>query len=735
MKSLLATRTGASRRRSPERSFARSDRFFLAAALLTMGSAVTALAGTSVAFAEPPVATLHSASPVAGTAVQLDTPPTSPPNAPPPNSASPSVDIVSPAAGAFIGSATIVVSGSRSADVGVRLRSTNGVLCELPPDGTTEWRCSGLALPSGESVKLRAEAIVDNEVVASYDHSVAVLRPPTITGGATNGEVSNGIIRGTGFPGATVTATLNTGEGCSFGVDTGGSWSCLLPAGIASGQYTVTATQSANFGGSVTSDSSSSSLRIDSIPPTAPTLRSDTRTPIAGAAIRLSGSGEAGTTITVSFGASTLCTAPVNGESWSCTVILGAGNFELRAVAEDAAGNRSTGSAILPLTVAAANVPPPAPAPTSSPTNPATSTPTPAASQPTEPPVIDPSVAPLTPSDAGAGAGRSPAAGWSDTTNFARVIADASADPLLWPRSIGIALAGLLLLAIPVRLLANALGPDRNKRIRRAFAGMAGRNRSSTEFEVSPTLSLRPWVVGSGVVVLAGVLAILARPIQSEPAYLRLVVAIILALAALNTTVVAVGMLLARVRWNTRVRPVISPSLLFVVAGASLLSRLLELSPPLLFGVVSGVGVAMASTERATRIVDSGALASARVTTLLIVGAGAWTVLPLLPTTGELMTALLADFVGTLALAGLGSATLLSLPLGTLDGRVILARSPLAWAGLAVLSGTLLAAALAPSLPLENGVVMVTTTALAAVFAVVCLTVWAWARRARPQLR
>lgn len=730
MESLLATRTGTRRRRLLGRGLARSRGFLFAAVLLATGFGVTSLGAPTAAFAESPEAfpDSPSSSPVAPPSPETSEPP--PVGTPGPTPISPTVEITSPAEGAFSGSATVDVSGTRSTGVGIRLSSADGVLCELPAAESTEWGCSGLALSSGESVTLRAEAILDEAIVASYDRAIAVLRPPVITGGATNSESSNGIISGTGYPGATVTATLNNGKSCSFGVGTGGSWSCLIADGLTSGDYTVTATQSATFGSQVTSDASSVALRIDVVPPAAPTLMSDTPAPIAGTSLRLFGSGEAGTTITVTSGGSTLCTVPVAGEAWSCTVILGAGTFTLRAVAQDAAGNRSSGSANLPLIVTAAVVPPP-PAPSDT----ATSTPTQVAAQPTEAVVADPSTAPPTPSEAGTGAGRTPAAGWSDTTNFARVITDAGADPLLWPRSIGIAFAGLLLLAIPVRLLANALGPDRSRRIRRAFAGVAGRNRTATEFEVSPTLSVRPWMIGGGVVILGGVFAILARPIESQPAYLRLVLAIILALAVLNAIVVAVGILAARLRWNVRVRPVITPSLLFMVAGASLLSRLLELSPPLLFGVVAGVGVAIASTEKATRIVDSGALASARVTTLLIVGAGAWSALPLVPATNGFTSALLADIIGTLALAGLGSATLLLLPLGTLDGRVILTRSPLAWVGLTVVSGTLLAAALTPSLPLGNGVVTTTTAVLAATFAVVCLTVWAWARRTSPRLR
>ena len=78
------------------------------------------------------------------------------------------------------------------------MRSTSGgdPLCIREPDGTTEWTCTDVSLPSGPSVLL--DAVVTGDPALSAEITVAVLAAPTVTGGPGGQGTSDGRVRGTG---------------------------------------------------------------------------------------------------------------------------------------------------------------------------------------------------------------------------------------------------------------------------------------------------------------------------------------------------------------------------------------------------------------------------------------------------------------------------------------------------------------------------------------------------------
>jgi hypothetical protein len=148
---------------------------------------------------------------------------------------------------------------------------------------------------------------------------------------------------GTGEAGSTV-VVRNQGGGfvCQATVQPGGSWTCTPGAPLQQGTqpYTATATDPA---GNTATDSVT--LTIDSVAPAAPQIvqpaegsTTENQTPV------ISGTGEAGSTVTVTEGGTQLCTASVGtGGNWSCTPTtpLGNGPHQVSATQTDAAGNQS----------------------------------------------------------------------------------------------------------------------------------------------------------------------------------------------------------------------------------------------------------------------------------------------------------------------------------------------------------------------------------------------------------
>ncbi|WP_186804175.1 Ig-like domain-containing protein, partial [Salmonella enterica] len=193
---------------------------------------------------------------------------------------------------------------------------------------------------------------------------------PGITGNLVSGQLTNDAtptLNGRGEAGATINVYLD-GNPASIGtttVNSDGTWSFTPQTPLANGSHTFTLSATDPAGNS-SSVSSGFVLTIDATPPAAPVIASvaDNTAPVTGIVPNggstnetrptLSGTGEAGATISIYNGSALVGTAQVQANgSWSFTpsTSLGAGVWNLTATATDAAGNTSAASEIRSFTL------------------------------------------------------------------------------------------------------------------------------------------------------------------------------------------------------------------------------------------------------------------------------------------------------------------------------------------------------------------------------------------------
>ncbi|AYT05178.1 BapA/Bap/LapF family large adhesin [Salmonella enterica] len=193
---------------------------------------------------------------------------------------------------------------------------------------------------------------------------------PGITGNLVSGQLTNDAtptLNGRGEAGATINVYLD-GNPASIGtttVNSDGTWSFTPQTPLANDSHTFTLSATDPAGNS-SAVSSGFVLTIDTTPPAAPVIASvaDNTAPVTGIVPNggstnetrptLSGTGEAGTTISIYNGSALVGTAQVQANgSWSFTpsTSLGAGVWNLTATATDAAGNTSAASEIRSFTI------------------------------------------------------------------------------------------------------------------------------------------------------------------------------------------------------------------------------------------------------------------------------------------------------------------------------------------------------------------------------------------------
>lgn len=612
--------------------------------------------------------------------------------------------------------------------------------CTATVDASGRFSCDLRALPDGPNVTVRAESAATGQSATTH---VAVLSPPVILsdGGATGGGV-----HGTAYPGARVTVTSDSGATCQFPADSTGAWGCVLTGSIPDGRHTVTATQVAPFSPTRSAASAPATILVDTVAPPAPTITSPApgSTVNSGEPMTFTGTGEDGGVVTVyantSAGATVACTATVAGSAWACTGTLADGGFLITALQRDAAGNISAGSNTVAVTVAGAGtaaVPPATRSPKPSPT--ATPTPTPTRTVPPG------TASPAPPSE---GQQHPGTRGWIETpfSSASAPVVSAEAFPG-WLRSVLLALAALLLLALPARLLAATIARGRAARAAEGAAprergSIFGRNRSRAELgEADALLGGRPddtaattaepsrpvWLAPlTGIVAAA--LVTLSTSITDPGAYLRLLVAVVVAIALVNAVWVLAARGLAR-QLHRPVPPVaVRPGLLVLVAVAALGSRLFGLEPALLFGLVLGVAIA----PEVGRIVR-GRIAAVQISATAALGVLAWLLTGILPAPTGGVSAFLLEGANALAQVGIGSSAIALLPVGGLAGRAIFQWSRLLWTGMSLVVYTLLFALLLPVASLvEAGSGLIVATIAALVFAVISVSVWLWQRYVEP---
>ncbi|MFZ4894023.1 hypothetical protein ACL9RL_06205 [Plantibacter sp. Mn2098] len=707
---------------------------------ITVGSILFAAASpASAAVADPTPSSTEESS-------QTPSPmPTEPPS------------ITSPSDGSLLDGGSTNVTGTKAQGSAIQLSLGAGTepVCLIPADDSTSWSCS-VSLSDGPGRTLRAVQTGADGLTQTTQVSVAVLSAPVITSGA----VSNGGIRGTAYPGAEVTVTASRGGTCTFPADASGSWFCVLEGGLTSGEQTVVAKQRTNFsGGASSAPSAPFPITIDLDPPPAPTITS----PVVGTLMPLSGSvysgaGEERATVTVFAGSTSVCSAVVAGGVWSCTGgAVPEGPQLVIAIQQDPAGNTSGGSQAFTLRYSAnptgqnpSSSPSAAPSPTqTAPGQPSTTpggqgqaggspTPTPEQTQ-------RPQAGGAVPSTGGGGQGP-----WAGATPFTGSLAggsDGQSHPSWWLAAI-LAVAALLLVAVPTRLLASTFGPTVRARAERRRMSVTGRNRAKAEFESAP--SIRPpstVVIAIATAVLASGFLILAHPVEGQPAYLRLWVASFAAIALINAAAIGAQLLAARFAKLGPVRVVPAPRWVIGIGVVSLISRTLGLQPALLLGLVfetkplapDSNGTDEATTHRHAsaplpeRPAIAGWLGLSRIGAAALIGALAWVVSA---TTGAPVGAFqsfLAELVNVTAITGIGSAAIALLPIGSLGGLAVFRWSKGVWAAATVVAFTLLFALLGPTATVEGSTTTFTVVIVVVlVFAAVALSTWVWTRHLRP---
>ena len=648
----------------------------------------------------------------------------------------PTID--SPPAGSFVGSGSTTVSGTREAGQEIQLLSPTGddPLCIVAAGPSTAWTCTRVPLPSGPSVPLRV--VVTGQPALAAEQTIAVLAAPSVSGGPTGGGASNGVVRGNGYPNASVITELSSGQRCTSTADGAGAWSCTFGGGLAGGPVDVTAVQQTSF--SLPSSSNSSApvtLRFDVDAPAAPGLASpadSARVPLSGASYE--GAGEDGATVTVFAGPYSVCTARVSGGVWRCTAGgVAAGSYQVRAVQQDPAGNMSSGSPARTVFYgdAAATAPPSsgggaaAAAPPTGAGDDATTAPP---AQPVRPPDAAPpapQALPPVPHPDAVVPSTGLAGGWNDPTQFTTAVLPPGSG-FSWLQAALFALGCLLLLAIPARLLSGTISRARAGRPLWPGAPIAGRNHPRDDFETAPTVLVNRWLVAGAALVSAATLVMLSGPVGSRPAYLRLLVAVMIALLVVN----GVGALVPRwwgrqvLRLNASVT--FLPRYLLLVGVSALASRVFEIHPALLFGLLGSVTIAAdARPER------RGQLAAVRAGSLILLAVAGWLALGVLPHATGFASAFGAEIANSVVLAAIGSAAIVLVPIGSTSGRSILAWSPPVWAGLTVLAFTIMFAVLAPAMTTWHGNGTITLLWVAAgAFAALSTGAWAWQRFVAP---
>ncbi|WP_226655565.1 Ig-like domain-containing protein [Leifsonia sp. LS1] len=639
---------------------------------------------------------------------------------------------------------TVAVSAGASATAANR--------CEATIDSSGRFSCDLRALPDGPNVTIRAESAATGQTVTTQ---VAVLSPPVIVA---DGAATGGGVHGTAYPGARVTVTADSGATCQFPADSSGAWGCVLTGSLPDGRHTVTATQVAPFSSTRSAASAPVAILVDTAAPAAPTITAPApgATVNTGDAMTFAGGGEEGGSITVyantSAGATVACTAQVTGGAWSCSGTLPEGGYLVTALQRDAAGNISPGSNTVAVTVARAGAPAAPPA-TRTPKPTPTPTPTPA---PTTPPGT---ALPAPP----AGGEHPGTKGWIDTpfSTASAPVVSVEAFPG-WLRSALLALAAVVLLVLPARLLAGTIARGRAAREAggespRRRSSIFGRNRARGELGEADALlgrraeedsgrasawgapATRGDAPGSSAAaqpvwlapvtgVLAAALVTLSTSVKDPGAYVRLLIAVALAIVLVN----AVWVLAARAMARRLRRPLptvaVRPALLVLVAVAAIGSRLFGLAPALLFGLVLGVVVAP-EVGRVAR----GSIAAVQVSATAALGVLAWLLTGVLPAPSGAISAFVVECANALAMVGIGSSAIALLPLGGLAGRAVFQWSRLMWTGLSLVVFTLLFALLLPVASLvENGTGMIAATVVALAFAVLSVSAWLWERYVEP---
>jgi hypothetical protein len=246
---------------------------------------------------------------------------------------------------------TPVFAGTAEPNGTVKVTVDGTLYCTATANGAGNWTCTAATVLSQGS-----HAVSVTVTDAANNTSPAATQALTIDTGAPNAPTitspaavndTTPTFAGTAEPGSTVTVKVDGVTVCTDVASAAGAWSCqpTTPLGLGTRNVSITATDAANN----VSPAATQTLIVDTTAPTAPTISG----PAAGASLHdtptFSGTAEPGSTVTVMDGATTVCTATVDGSgNWSCTAAapLGEGTHTISITVTDPAGNTSVAAEV-----------------------------------------------------------------------------------------------------------------------------------------------------------------------------------------------------------------------------------------------------------------------------------------------------------------------------------------------------------------------------------------------------
>ena len=664
----------------------------------------------------------------------------------------------------------VVVSGTRQSgsSIVVTVKATGQRACTVAADQSVSWSCTIERLPNGPAIVLEAQETPRSETDPTpppVTTSIDVLGPPALDG---DGDyLSSGLVSGIGFPGSTVSVSYGingtvTADPKCANVPVGAStlWSCNISAPTG-GPYTVRAQQSnvAIADGSVSAYSNAQRVTIDREAPASAIIRSPKpQSRVEASSTTVSGTGENAGVVDVYVDNVISCSATVSGGVWSC--VISGYSFEphlLQAIQRDAAGNFAAPSkSVLVFFGALPVTPSPSPSPSRStpvrPTTPATpapsesapTVPAPSAAPAPPPPLPSPSpsrpegsftTGPLFPRSDGQTLPLDEAlTNWGSPTGFGDRLGAVGANITQgsWYTAPGMALLFIILIALPLRLLATTMR-GRIPLRRARFTGRNPRARTVDPLWSAPPSTVvatpvNPWLAGALPLGAAAGFIALAVGINGEVRYVRLVAAIVIALVLLNVVGGALSTRLGSRLLVTGSRLRFLPIMLAAAAVTAVLSRLGGIDPPLIAGVIIGplfAAVTPVGKRALVNLIEIGAIT--------VLGVLAWIAHGLFGVPAGFWASLTSETLAAVCLAGLGSALLLTLPIASLPGRVLLEWSLPVWLVTTLVVGLL--AALVVCGTAKETLAFLPWMVVAAVFAAVSVAVWTFVRFVEPALR
>lgn len=278
--------------------------------------------------------------------------------------APPVPSITDPAAGAFLSSSAVTVTGTAEPGSTVKVLEGAAVKGTTTAGGAGAYSVTIAFADGAHTIAVTATDAAGNASARSDSRTFTVdtIAPaaPVFTAPAQGSAVATSDVplAGTAEAGSTVRIYEGAALAAETAADPTGAWSAVLT--LADGLHTLTATAT-DAAGNISAVSAARTFTVDTIAPAAPAITSpaDGATLTSGL-VRLAGTAEPGATVRVLEG-TTLKAQAIAGATgdWSATGSFASGAHTVAAVARDRAGNASPPSAEISFTIDTAAPGPP----------------------------------------------------------------------------------------------------------------------------------------------------------------------------------------------------------------------------------------------------------------------------------------------------------------------------------------------------------------------------------------